>query len=44
MKTFYYVKYDETSVSKQETARDICESLEAFISLELLNGRAKSFK
>lgn len=42
MKTFYYVKYDETSVSKQETARDICESLEAFISLELLNGRAKS--
>lgn len=42
MKTFSYVKYDETSVNKQETAKAICEQLESFLNDQLNNGRAKS--
>ena len=41
METFSYVKYDETSVNKQETAKAICEQLESFLNDSLNSGRAK---
>lgn len=39
---FNYVKYDESSVAQQEKAKQICETLESFIDMELGKGRPQA--